>query len=144
VIGLAVPGRPIRSLVAETAAPKASATGRDRSDTETWWGAGPRRGHERAVNSGQPRSLVVYRYRCSTSLAGHPSRSLRRSIRFHTAEVPFLRVARQGRVAVPGTPDPGATDYQSGELQSASRLRSSRWFQRRSLVPGSGFACGGR
>jgi hypothetical protein len=34
-------------------------------------------------------------------------------------------------------PDPGAVDYPSGELQSASRLRSSQWFQRRSLVPGS-------
>src|SRR5215218_7488976 len=34
-----------------------------------------------------------------------------------------------------GSPDPGAVDYQSGELQSASRLRPSRWFQRRSLLP---------
>jgi hypothetical protein len=65
-------------------------------------------------------------------------------MRLHTAEVPCLRVARQGRVAVAGTPDPGAMDYQRGELQSASRLRSSRLFQRRSLVPGSGSAGGGR
>ena len=43
-----------------------------------------------------------------------------------------------------GSPDPGAVDYQSGELQSASRLRSFQWFQRRSLLPGSGSACGGR
>jgi hypothetical protein len=31
LIGLAVPGRPIRSLVAETGAPMTSATGRDQS-----------------------------------------------------------------------------------------------------------------
>src|SRR5215218_3155922 len=40
---------------------------------------------------------------------------------------------RRGRAAAAGSPDPGAVDYQSAELQSASRLWPSRWVQRRSL-----------